>query len=62
MKVPIDIADPIAEGILVKQVHSLFTEQIYTCNEKQAVQLASLFIQFTYGDHDPKKHRIGFLK
>ncbi|KAL9650371.1 hypothetical protein ABK040_016438 [Willaertia magna] len=61
IKRPKDISDPIAEELFVKQIQLYIIHQIYPCHEKFAVLLASIAIQFTFGDYDPHKHKVGFL-
>ena len=54
--------DSVAESIMVKQIHLNFINRLYKCTEKQAVYLASLILQINFGDYNPEKHKIGFLK
>jgi len=54
--------DAIGLHLLYSQCQNMImTSQFHTTDE-EAVQLAALQCQITYGSYDPKKHRSGFLE
>ena len=62
VKKPIRIEDPVAEDLIFRQVQQNIIQEIYPCPERIAILLASLELQTQFGDFDPKKHRVGYLK
>ena len=57
-----DCVDPTTIDLLFRQVNLNVIQEVYPCPEKVAVQLAALQIQAQFGDYNPKKHRVGYLK
>lgn len=63
MKLPKNFKDdPILQELYFKQIQHCIIKEIYPCPERIAVLLASYEIQSTFGDYNPKKHRVGYLK
>ena len=62
MKTPVNLDDPVAEDLLFQQVEKSVIKEVYPCPERIAVKLAAIEIQSKFGDYDPKKHRVGYLK
>jgi Ran GTPase-activating protein (RanGAP) involved in mRNA processing and transport len=61
IKKPIQIEDPVAEELIYKQIQQNIVMELYPCPERIAIMLASLSLQATFGDYNPKKHRVGYL-
>jgi hypothetical protein len=62
MKTPRELTDPLASELFYKQIQQNIIQEIYPCPERIASLLASYELQEKYGDYDPRKHRIGYLK
>jgi hypothetical protein len=62
MKAPRELTDAVAEELVYKQVQQNIIQEIYPCPERIACLLASYELQEKYGDYDPRKHRVGYLK
>lgn len=62
MKTPKEVNDPVAEELLFQQVQQGIIKELYPCPERVAIYLASLEVQAKFGDYNPKKHRVGYLK
>ncbi|MDP2438756.1 MAG: hypothetical protein Q8P67_23680 [archaeon] len=56
-----EMADVNAKDLVYLQgVHDVI-ESVYTCQVQEAIKLAALQVQATYGDHNPGIHVAGFL-
>ncbi|XP_033114557.1 krev interaction trapped protein 1-like [Anneissia japonica] len=55
------IKDPQAIKMLFDECLLNVLKAMYPCSDGDAVLLAGIYMQIVYGDHDPKKHKAGFL-
>jgi len=56
-----ELQDPVAKhSVYIQAVYSVI-ESEYPCSPEEAVKLAGLQVQITYGDHKPGSHAVGFL-
>ena len=55
------VRDPIAINLLFHEARHMVIDSLYPCNADDAVYLAAILMQLTYGDHKPNVHREGFL-
>ncbi|XP_030830285.1 krev interaction trapped protein 1 [Strongylocentrotus purpuratus] len=55
------IRDPQAIKMLFDECLLNVLKGMYPCNDADVITLAGIYMQITYGDHDPKRHRAGFL-
>ncbi|XP_071941502.1 krev interaction trapped protein 1-like [Antedon mediterranea] len=55
------IKDPQAIKMLFDECLLNILKAMYPCSDNDAVLLAGIYMQIVYGDHDPKKHKVGFL-
>jgi hypothetical protein len=56
-----EMADEKAKDLVYLQGVNDVIESVYTCQVHEAIQLAGLQLQATYGDHNPAVHIAGFL-
>mmetsp|Transcript_35113 Transcript_35113/g.88342 ORF Transcript_35113/g.88342 Transcript_35113/m.88342 type:complete len:339 (+) Transcript_35113:283-1299(+) len=56
-----EMDDPNAKNLVyIQAVHDVI-HSVYTCSVPEAIKLAGLQLQITYGDHSPSIHCAGFL-
>ncbi|KAI3637909.1 hypothetical protein MIR68_004558 [Amoeboaphelidium protococcarum] len=58
----IDRNDPIQLNLLFVQSRDMIVSGQHPCNMEEASQLAALQCQVQYGNHEPDKHKPGFIK
>lgn len=57
----IDRSDPIALNLLYVQARDAILQGTHPVTKEEAVQFAALMCQILYGNHDPTKHKKGFI-
>jgi talin len=58
----IDRNDPIQLNLLYVQARDAIVSGKHPCTEQEASQLAALQCQIQFGNHEPDKHKPGFIK
>eukprot|EP00742_Colponemidia_sp_Colp-10_P002337 GILJ01002493.1.p1 GENE.GILJ01002493.1~~GILJ01002493.1.p1 ORF type:complete len:421 (+),score=36.62 GILJ01002493.1:58-1263(+) len=57
----VDDTDPITLHLVYIQGRQSIVQGVYSCGQEEALQLAGLQMQITYGNYDPLAHVAGFL-
>ncbi len=57
----VDKRDPVQLNLLYVQSRDAIINGTHPCSYEEALQLAGTQMQIHYGDHDPARHKIGFL-
>ena len=58
----IDRSDPIALNLLYIESRDKILDGTHPVTRDEAIQFAALMCQIMHGNHDPNKHKKGFLK
>ena len=58
----IDQNDPVQLGLLFNQELAAIVTGNHPCSVDEATQFAAMQMQVVYGNHEPDKHKKGFLK
>ena len=58
----IDQSDPVQLGLLFNQELEAIVSGKHPCSIDEAILFAAMQIQIVYGNHEPDKHKKGFLK
>eukprot|EP01098_Paradermamoeba_levis_P004199 TRINITY_DN1815_c0_g1_i2.p1 TRINITY_DN1815_c0_g1~~TRINITY_DN1815_c0_g1_i2.p1 ORF type:complete len:336 (-),score=94.72 TRINITY_DN1815_c0_g1_i2:92-1099(-) len=56
-----EMQDPVAKNLVYIQAVSNVIDSVYICSVEEAIKLAGLKMQITYGDHNPATQQVGFL-
>jgi talin len=58
----VDRNDPVQLNLLYNQNKESIIKGKYPCTSDEASQFAAIQFQIQYGNHDPSKHKPGFIK
>lgn len=58
----IDRSDPIALNLLYVQSRDSILQGTHPVTKEESVQFAALMCQILFGNHDPNKHKKGFVE
>ena len=58
----VDRNDPVQLGLLYNQAQEMIVSGKHPCPYDEACQFAALQMQVIFGNHEPDKHKKGFLR
>ncbi|KXS11309.1 hypothetical protein M427DRAFT_505616, partial [Gonapodya prolifera JEL478] len=58
----VDRNDPVQLNLIYNQSKEAILQGKYPCNPDEAIQFAALQAQVQFGNYEPEKHKVGFLK
>ncbi|KAH6575177.1 hypothetical protein BASA50_007534 [Batrachochytrium salamandrivorans] len=58
----VDRSDPVQMMLMYNQTHEMIVSGKHPCTATEAVQLAAIQLQIHFGNHEPDKHKPGFIK
>ena len=58
----IDRNDPVQLNLMYNQAREMIVSGKHPCTAEEASQFAAIQMQIQYGNHEPDKHKVGFLR